>query len=234
MKNITWLLLGSSLLLAGCNTTNPYQHSQVPVVEAGGPLTAGVLRDRNARMAAGNATQAPTRGPVSAPSNAWPNEMDSGVVAIPQGADTGKLETSPVISGEEIKQQYQQRQQQVQQRFDSEVKQQGAQLKAPVVALLGSADQAKNQGNLDSAAANLERALRISPREPEVLMRLAYIRLQQGNPAQAEQLAQQGLNAVPSNTPLAASLWDIIARARDMQHDPQGAQQARDKARVTL
>ena len=122
----------------------------------------------------------------------------------------------------------------MQQRFNQEVQQKSTQLQAPVVALLGSADQARSQGNLDTAAANLERALRISPREPEVLMRLADVRLKQGNPAQAEQLAQQGLNAAASDTPLAASLWDIIAQARDLQNNPQGAAEARERARVRL
>ena len=66
------------------------------------------------------------------------------------------------------------------------------QLDGPVLALLTSAQQQQGSGDLDGASSSLERAQRIAPREPQVLYRLAEVRLAQGDAAQAEQLARRG------------------------------------------
>src|SRR5690606_9868288 len=65
------------------------------------------------------------------------------------------------------------------------------QLDGPVLALLTSAQQQQGSGDLEGASSSLERAQRIAPREPQVLYRLAEVRLAQGDAAQAEQLARR-------------------------------------------
>lgn len=108
------------------------------------------------------------------------------------------------------------------------------QLDGPVLALLTSAQQQQGGGDLNGAASSLERAQRIAPREPQVLYRLAEVRLAQGDSAQAEQFARRGLSYASGRPALQASLWDLIARSREKQGDAAGAAQARERARVNL
>ncbi len=108
------------------------------------------------------------------------------------------------------------------------------QLDGPVLALLTAAQQQQGSGDLNGAASSLERAQRIAPREPQVLYRLAEVRLAQGDAAQAEQFARRGLSYASGRPALQASLWNLIAQARERQGDPVGAAQARERARVSL
>lgn len=108
------------------------------------------------------------------------------------------------------------------------------QLDGPVLALLSTAQQQQGSGDLNGAASSLERAQRIAPREPQVLYRLAEVRLAQGDAAQAEQFARRGLSYASGRPTLQASLWNLIAQAREMQGDAAGAAQAREQARVNL
>ncbi|MGH8436610.1 MAG: tetratricopeptide repeat protein, partial [Pseudomonas sp.] len=89
-------------------------------------------------------------------------------------------------------------------------------------------------GDLNGASSSLERAQRIAPREPQVLFRLAQVRLAQGDAAQAEQFAQRGLTYANGRPALQASLWGLIAQARERQGNAAGALQARGRARVNL
>ncbi|WP_296222262.1 tetratricopeptide repeat protein [Pseudomonas sp. UBA2684] len=108
------------------------------------------------------------------------------------------------------------------------------QLDGPVLALLTAAQQQQGGGDLNGAASSLERAQRIAPREPQVLYRLAEVRLAQGDAAQAEQFARRGLSYASGRPALQASLWNLIAQARERQGDSAGAAQAREQARVNL
>ncbi|MDH4580442.1 tetratricopeptide repeat protein [Pseudomonas sp. BN415] len=108
------------------------------------------------------------------------------------------------------------------------------QLDGPVLALLTTAQQQQGGGDLNGAAASLERAQRIAPREPQVLYRLAEVRLAQGDAAQAEQFARRAMTYANGRPALQASLWDLIARSRDRLGDPSGAALAREKAKVNL
>lgn len=108
------------------------------------------------------------------------------------------------------------------------------QLDGPVLALLTTASQQQGGGDLNGAAASLERAQRIAPREPQVLYKLAQVRLAQGDAAQAEQVARRGLSLANGRPTLQASLWDLIAKCRDQQGDASGAAEARQRAKVTL
>ncbi|WP_349971345.1 hypothetical protein [Pseudomonas caspiana] len=106
------------------------------------------------------------------------------------------------------------------------------QLDGPVLALLTTAQQQQNGGDLNGASSSLERAQRVAPREPQVIYRLAQVRLAQGDSAQAEQLARRGLTYANGRPSLQASLWEIIAQAREKQGDAAGAALARQKAKV--
>ncbi len=108
------------------------------------------------------------------------------------------------------------------------------QLDGPVLALLTTAQQQQGSGDLNGASSSLERAQRVAPREPQVLYRLAQVRLAQGDPAQAEQLARRALTYANGRASLQASLWELIAQSREKQGDAAGAALARQKARVNL
>jgi predicted Zn-dependent protease len=99
-----------------------------------------------------------------------------------------------------------------------------------VVALLDTADQHARAGNLDSAAAVLERALRLEPHDPMLWHRLAKLRLQQGQFAQAASLAAKSNALAGNNRPLQASNWDTIAQAKEKLGDVDAARAARKKA----
>ncbi len=104
------------------------------------------------------------------------------------------------------------------------------QLDGPVLALLTTAQQQQGGGDLNGASSSLERAQRIAPREPQVLYRLAQVRLSQGDAPQAEQLARRALTYANGRPDLQASLWNTIAQAREKQGDSAGANLARQKA----
>ncbi|CAM3241141.1 tetratricopeptide repeat protein [Pseudomonas gessardii] len=108
------------------------------------------------------------------------------------------------------------------------------QLDGPVLALLTTAQQQQAGGDLNGASSSLERAQRVAPREPQVLYRLAQVRMAQGDAAQAEQFARRGLTMANGRPDLQASLWGLIAQAREKQGDAAGAAQARQKAKVSL
>ena len=108
------------------------------------------------------------------------------------------------------------------------------QLDGPVLALLTTAQQQQAGGDLNGASSSLERAQRVAPREPQVLYRLAQVRMAQGDAPQAEQFARRGLTMANGRPDLQASLWALIGDARAAQGDAAGAAQARAKAKVSL
>lgn len=108
------------------------------------------------------------------------------------------------------------------------------QLDGPVLALLTTAQQQQSGGDYNGASSSLERAQRIAPREPQVLYRLAQVRLAQGDAAQSEQLARRALTYANGRPDLQSGLWNIIAQAREKQGDAAGAALARQKAQVNL
>ncbi len=103
---------------------------------------------------------------------------------------------------------------------------------AAVVALLDTAEQRARAGNLDNAAAVLERALRLEPQNPLLWHRLATVRLQQRDFAQAASLAAKSNALAGSNRQLQASNWDTIAHAKEQLGDAAAAHAAREKARA--
>ncbi|MGH8609930.1 MAG: tetratricopeptide repeat protein [Gammaproteobacteria bacterium] len=103
---------------------------------------------------------------------------------------------------------------------------------AAVVALLDTAEQRARAGNLDNAAAVVERALRLEPQNPLLWHRLATVRLQQGQFAQAASLAAKSNALAGNNRQLQASNWDTIAQAKEQLGDAAAAHAARKKARA--
>ena len=101
-----------------------------------------------------------------------------------------------------------------------------------VIALLQGASEQQKQGNYSAAQSSLERAQRIAPRDPQVYLRLADLRRQQGQYLQAEQLALKGLTLARGKSGLERKLWFLIADIRSEGGDHSGAAAARDKARL--
>lgn len=233
--NKKWLAtMLATAVLSGCSTV---PQGSIPVIDAGAPLSSGV---------SGPVVGA---GPASAPQRI---EEDSGVVVmVPQGAVSTPLQTDsqPITSSGGLTFEppvSSQPSMSSQGNFGSSVPNMPSgipsggglaadeQLDGPVLALLTTAQQQQGGGDLNGAASSLERAQRIAPREPQVLYRLAEVRLAQGDAAQAEQFARRGLTYAGGRPALQASLWDLIAQARERQGDQVGAAQARERARVNL
>lgn len=100
----------------------------------------------------------------------------------------------------------------------------------PVGALVSAADQNSRSGNLDSAVAAIERAIRIEPRNAALFYKLAELRLKQSKPRLAEDLAKKSALLASRDTRLKRQSWLLIANARVMQQDFVGARAARAKA----
>ena len=209
------LLAGCFMLLTGCAGSGGF----VPVVDSGRPVS-------NEDMQTGAGAIGQSQGqPIR---NA---EGDTGVIVmVPDGqggssaVNSYPLDSAPIVSQPGT----------TDAPSSAGSLQADEQLSGPVLALLTSARQQESSGDLNSASASLERALRIAPREPQVLYRLAQVRLEQGDAAQAEQLARRGLSYAAGRTTLQAGLWELVARAREKQGDAAGAEQARERARVML
>lgn len=100
----------------------------------------------------------------------------------------------------------------------------------PVQQLVQQAEKQRNAGDLVGAAATLERALRIEPRNAHLWNRLARVRLQAGNYRQADNLAAKS-NALAGDAPsLKQDNWRIIASARRGSGDMAGAEAAEQRA----
>ena len=85
-------------------------------------------------------------------------------------------------------------------------------------------------GKLSTAAAAIERALRIEPRNPRLWQELARVRLQQRQFMQAESTAARSNSWAGSDNALRAENWRLIAQAREARGDTDGARSALDSA----
>ncbi len=101
----------------------------------------------------------------------------------------------------------------------------------PAVAeLLAKADQSSAQGQLDAARANLERAVKISPRDAELWQRLAMLSYTQEDWAQAKALAERSNSFAVANSVLAARNWTLIGNAELKLGNQSAAADAFDRA----
>ncbi len=99
-----------------------------------------------------------------------------------------------------------------------------------VAGLMESARAETAAGNLASAAASLERAIRIEPRNPRLWHELARVRAQQGQHAQAENVAVRSNSFAGDDRALRAENWKLIAETRKARGDSEGARQALEQA----
>lgn len=227
-----WLIpaVTASLFLAGCSTV---PRGSIPVVEGGSSISSGQVASSGGYPAPAPQTQTLPQDSgvvVMVPSGVSTTPIQSfpaGDAPIQAGASSQPWSASPpAFSGGYVAP------------APTGIPGGGLamdeQLDGPVLSLLTTAQQQQGGGDLNGAASSLERAQRIAPREPQVLYRLAEVRMAQGDAAQAEQFARRGLSYASGRPALQASLWNLIAQARERQGDAAGAAQAREQARVSL
>jgi predicted Zn-dependent protease len=99
-----------------------------------------------------------------------------------------------------------------------------------VLSLLAQARDQRASGNAEQAAAALERAVRIEPRNYFVWSQLAQVHLDQGAFDQAETVAQRSNSLARGNPYVEVDNWKTIAAARGHRGDNAGAAEA--QARV--
>jgi hypothetical protein len=85
------------------------------------------------------------------------------------------------------------------------------------LALQSDSQAAAASGDLPRAIQILERAIRISPDDPELWIELARLHLRDGNAAQAEQFARKALLFTGKRYDLEQQAWAIIGEARKSQ-----------------
>ena len=85
-------------------------------------------------------------------------------------------------------------------------------------------------GNMVAAAASLERALRIEPRNPRLWQELARVRLKQGQHVQAENMAARSNSWAADDRSLRAETWRLIAEARRARGEADGGDAPLDQA----
>jgi hypothetical protein len=235
-----WLIpaVTAVALLSGCSSV---QRGSIPVVDSGSAVSNSERVSAN-----GGFRQTTTQRPVQAQTQAIPQGDTGVVVMVPGGGAVasapistspitpGPIDTSPVQSAPINQGSYSMPS------TPSGIPSSSAgglsadeQLDGPVLALLTTAQQQQAGGDLNGASSSLERAQRVAPREPQVLYRLAQVRMAQGDAAQAEQFARRGLTFANGRPALQASLWELIAQAREKQGDSAGASLARQKAKVS-
>src|SRR5882672_153967 len=107
-----------------------------------------------------------------------------------------------------------------------------AHAESPAIASLMDSARADNvAGELANAAASLERALRIEPRNPRLWQELSRVRLSQRDYVQAESCAARSNSWAGSDDgALRADNWRLIAQAREARGDSDGARAALDAA----
>jgi len=109
----------------------------------------------------------------------------------------------------------------------------GAAAMVPAIAeLVAKADQASANGQHDAARANLERALKISPRDATLWHRLATVTYAQEDWAQAKTLAERSLSLAPPGSPLSARNWTLIGNAESKLGNQSAASAAFERAGV--
>ncbi|WP_455206536.1 tetratricopeptide repeat protein [Kaarinaea lacus] len=86
-----------------------------------------------------------------------------------------------------------------------------------VLALLDQATKMEQSGNPEKAAATLERALRIEPKNARLWHRLAVIRYQQGQYTQAESLAAKSSTLAQDDWELKQKNAELIERVRQQR-----------------
>lgn len=217
------LALGITAILLGC--TNTKQSNSIPLVDASSSSS-----NKSANTMPQKASPATTaKDDAVAVAVPVPQISNDSIQALPQA-------NSEPIQGNNEPSQINNRQTQPVTGIPNNVNNIGREpLDGAVLALLTTAEQQQEAGNLNEAAASVERAQRIAPSEPRVLYSLAVINLKQGNATAAEQVARRALSYTGDDQmELKSNLWEIIAQAREQQGDKTGAEQARQQKQVRI
>jgi len=96
--------------------------------------------------------------------------------------------------------------------------------------LMAQADDAEKAGKLDQAGAYIERALRIQPRDPQLLQHMAEIQLQKEDWQQALNFAVRSYDIGPRVGEICSRNWRTISVAREHLNDAGGASDAARRA----
>ena len=99
-----------------------------------------------------------------------------------------------------------------------------------ILALMSQADESRASGDIEAAAVTIERALRIEPRNAKLVYQLAGLRLQQGQPSLAEDLAKKSALLAGSDNDLKRRSWLLVAESCHLQGKPEAAAIATEKA----
>lgn len=96
--------------------------------------------------------------------------------------------------------------------------------------LTAQAVVAERSGELDKASGYLERALRIEPRDPQLLQHMAEIELQKEDYEQALSFAEKSYDIGPRVGEICSRNWRTISVAREHLDDHKGASEAEKRA----
>lgn len=96
--------------------------------------------------------------------------------------------------------------------------------------LTAQAELAERDGELDQASGYLERALRIEPRDPQLLQHMAEIKLQKEDYQQALNFAVKSYDIGPRVGEICSRNWRTISVAREHLDDHSGASDAEARA----
>lgn len=96
--------------------------------------------------------------------------------------------------------------------------------------LTAQAQDAEQAGELDQASGYLERALRIEPRDPQLLQHMAEIKLQKEDYQQALNFAVRSYEIGPRVGEICSRNWRTISVAREHLNDSNGANDAEKRA----
>ncbi|MGA9573610.1 MAG: hypothetical protein WBS20_06665 [Lysobacterales bacterium] len=96
--------------------------------------------------------------------------------------------------------------------------------------LTAQANDAEKAGDLDKAGSYIERALRIQPRDPQLLQHMAEIKLQKEDWQQALNFAVRSYDIGPRVGEICSRNWRTIGVAREHLNDVNGASDAEARA----
>ncbi|MGB0865249.1 MAG: tetratricopeptide repeat protein [Granulosicoccaceae bacterium] len=102
--------------------------------------------------------------------------------------------------------------------------------KASVVSAWQLAEQSRQSGDFMGAFRHLRKALEIEPSDPVIWSRLAEMALRLNKSEPAEKYAERSNQLAAGNTTLIYRNWLIIQRAREVNNDIEGADEALRKA----
>lgn len=100
--------------------------------------------------------------------------------------------------------------------------------------LLADAGNAESTGDYNQASVLLERALRIEPRDPEILQQMAEIQLQKLDYSQALNFAVRSYDVGPRVGEICNRNWRTISVAKEHLDDPNGSVQAEQRASTCM